>query len=353
MTRHLMTLGRARFLLGPLAVLAVLALLAGRSSSALAQAADPLPSWADGTTKQAILAFVARTTRPGEGFALPSARIAVFDDDGTLWPEQPMSLQLAFAIDRVKAMAPQNPEWRTREPFRSLLQFPLVPRDNLEALLEGLLAGGGKALAEVVAASHAGMTTEEFALAARDWLATARHPRFHRPWAELAYQPMIELLAHLRANGYRTYVVSAGGVELLRVFAERVYGVPPEQVVGGTTNTRFEISNGEPVLVREHDLGFTGDHGAKPVAIHEFLGRPPVLAFGSSDGDLELLQWTAAGKGPRFVAIVHHTDADREWAYDRASPIGKLDRALDHARAKGWTIVDLKRDWNRVFPGDP
>jgi phosphoserine phosphatase len=304
-------------------------------------AAEDLPSWNDGPAKRAIAAFVGEATRPGgPGFVPPAERIAVFDNDGTLWAEQPLYFQLAFALDRVKALAPRHPEWKEAEPFASLLRGDA----------KGALAGGERAIAEIVMATHAGTTTDEFARAAGDWLATARHPTTGRPYTEMVYQPMLELLSYLRANGFETYIVSGGGVEFMRVWTERVYGIPPQRVVGSTIATRFELREGVPVLVREPKLDFVDDKAGKPVGIHRFIGSRPVLAFGNSDGDLEMLQWTAAGAGPRLAGLLHHTDARREWAYDRESHVGRLDAALDEAGAKGWVVVDMKRDWKRVFP---
>jgi phosphoserine phosphatase len=304
-------------------------------------AADPLPSWNDGPVKQAIVTFVTGAVRNGgPGFIPPAERIAVFDNDGTLWAEQPIYFQLTFVLDRVKALAHQHPDWRTRQPFKGIL----------EGDLRAALAGGEPALGQLLMATHAGMTTAEFDSIVGDWLATARHPRFNQPYTAVIYQPMLELLRYLRASGFRTYIVSGGGVDFMRVWTERVYGVPPEQVVGSYIATRFEMRDGGPVLVREPKLDFIDDKAGKPVGIHRFIGRRPALAFGNSDGDLQMLQWTAAGGGPRFIGLVHHTDAEREWAYDRESHIGRLDRALDEATAKGWTVVDMKRDWNVMFP---
>ena len=306
-----------------------------------ARAGDPLPSWNDSAAKQALLRFVAETTREGSAsFVPPPERIAAFDNDGTLWAEQPIYFQAAFAFDRVKQLAPQHPEWKQAEPFRSLLAGD--PK--------AALAGGERAIVEIVMATHAGTTTDEFAASVSDWLARARHPRFQRPYAELVYQPMLELLAHLRASGFKTYIVSGGGVEFMRVWTERVYGIPPEQVVGSTIATEFRLGpDGVPRLVRLPKIDFVDDKAGKPVGIHKFIGRRPVLAFGNSDGDQQMLEWTAAGSGARFLGIVHHTDAEREWAYDRKSPVGQLDQALDEATAKGWTVVDMRRDWQRVF----
>jgi len=305
-----------------------------------AQAADALPSWNDGRTKQSIMDFVQRvTTKGGKDFVPPAERIAVFDNDGTLWAEQPMYFQLVFALDRVKALAPKRPEWKDKEPFASLLKGDL----------KGALAGGERAMLEIVMATHAGMTTEEFEKIVRDWLGTAKHPKTGRRYNEMIYQPMVELLRYLRANGFKTYIVSGGGVEFMRPWVGRAYGIPPEQVIGSTIKTKFEIRDGKPVIMRLPELDFIDDKDGKPVAINKFIGRRSILAFGNSDGDLQMLQWTAAGSGARFMGIVHHTDADREWAYDRKSHIGQLDKALDEANAKGWTVVNMKNDWKVIF----
>lgn len=317
------------------ALVSVLAL-----ATSLAQAADPLPSWNDGKAKQAIVTFVKSATAKGSpGFVPPAERIATFDNDGTLWAEQPMYFQLAFALDRVKALAPQHPEWQDREPFASLLKGDV----------KGALAGGEKALVEIIMATHAGMTTEEFEKIVRNWLASAKHPKTGRRYNEMIYQPMVELLRYLRANGFKTYIVSGGGVEFMRPWVEKAYGIPPEQVVGSTIKTKFEMRDGKPVIIRLAEIDFIDDKEGKPVAINKFIGRRPVFAFGNSDGDHEMLLWTAAGRGARFMGIVHHTDAEREWSYDRTSSIGKLDKALDNAKAKGWTVMDMKKDWKRIF----
>jgi phosphoglycolate phosphatase-like HAD superfamily hydrolase len=306
-------------------------------------AADPLPSWNEGKTKQAIIEFVTKVTKAGSpDFVPPAERIATFDNDGTLWAEQPIYVQLAFALDRVKVLAVQHPEWKDKEPFASLLKGDL----------KSALAGGEPALVQVVIATHVGMTTDEFDEAVRQWLASAKHPKTGRPYSEMAYQPMLEVLAHLRANGFKTFIVSGGGVDFMRVFSERVYGIPPEQVVGSTGKVKFELRDGKPVLVKLPEVQFVDDNVGKPVGIHQFIGRRPLMAFGNSDGDLQMLQWTAAGNGARFCLYVHHTDAEREWAYDRTSHIGKLDKGLDEATAKGWTVVDMKKDWKRVFAFD-
>jgi phosphoglycolate phosphatase-like HAD superfamily hydrolase len=307
--------------------------------------ADPLPSWNGGPAKTAIVEFVeAVTTEGGVDYVPPDARIATFDNDGTLWAEQPIYFQFAFALDRIKALAPQHPEWQDTQPFKAVL----------EGDPKALAASGEEGLLEIIAATHAGMTTDEFSAIVADWLATARHPRFDRPYTELVYQPMLELLAYLRESGFKTFIVSGGGVEFMRVFAERVYGIPPEQVVGSSGVVKFEMGpDGKPVLMKEAKVEFVDDGPGKPVGINHFIGRRPIMAFGNSDGDLQMLQWTTAGDGPRFGLIVHHTDAEREWAYDRESHIGKLDKALDQADAAGWTVVDMKNDWKTVFADTP
>jgi phosphoglycolate phosphatase-like HAD superfamily hydrolase len=304
-------------------------------------AADALPSWNEGATKAAIVEFVAKvTTKGGKDYVAPARRIATFDNDGTLWAEQPLYFQFLFAFDRIKALAPQHPEWRDKEPYASLLRGDV----------KSALAGGEHALLEIVHASHAGMTTEEFERIVAGWLRSARHPKFKRPFTDLVYQPMLELLRYLRANGFKTYIVSGGGVEFMRVFAEQAYGIPPEQVIGSSGKQKFELRDGKPVLVKLPALDFLDDKEGKPVNIQKIIGRRPRAAFGNSDGDLAMLQWTCAGPGARFCLYVHHTDGEREWAYDRASSIGRLDRGLDEARAKGWTVADMKRDWKVIFP---
>jgi hypothetical protein len=306
-----------------------------------ARAADPLPSWRDRAARQTILRFVEEvTTAGGPRYVPPAERIAVFDNDGTLWSEKPLYFQLAFALDRIKALAPQHPEWKQKEPFASLLKGDV----------EAALAGGEHALLEIVMATHAGMTTEEFEQTVESWLATARHGRTGRPYTEMVFQPMLELLAYLRANGFKTFIVSGGGIEFMRPWTEKVYGVPPEQVVGSSITTQLQQRDGEPVLMRLPEMDFIDDKAGKPVGIHKFIGRRPIAAFGNSDGDLQMLQWTAAGKGPRLMVIVHHTDAKREWAYDRGSSVGRLDKALDEAKARGWTLVDMMRDWKVIYP---
>ncbi len=308
---------------------------------AAAPPADPLPSWHDTAPKKALLDFVARVTREGSPDFVPQAeRVAVFDNDGTLWCEQPMYVQLAFALDRVKALAPKHPAWKTTPPFRAVL----------DGDLKALAAGGHKGLVELVLATHTGMTVDEFEATVRDWLATAKHPRFKRPYTECVYQPMLELLAHLRANGFKTFIVSGGTVEFMRPFTAAVYGVPPEQIVGSTFKTKYEVRGGKPAVVIEPALDFLDDGPGKPVAIAKFIGRRPVMAFGNSDGDFQMLEYTTAGPGPRFGLLVHHTDAEHEYAYDRASPFGRLDKALDAAPKRGWVVADMKDDWKAVFP---
>jgi hypothetical protein len=304
-------------------------------------AADPLPSWNDGPARAAMVGFVERVTKPGGAdFVPPAERIAVFDNDGTLWSEQPMYVQLAFALDRVKALAPQHPDWKEKEPFASVLRGDLA----------GVAASGQKGLVELIMASHAGNTTDEFVAIVDEWLASARHPKLGRPYTECVYQPMLELLAYLRANGFATFIVSGGGIEFVRPWSERVYGVPPEQVVGSSIQTRYELRDGKPAIVRLPAVDFIDDKAGKPVGIHKFIGRRPLLAFVNSDGDFEMLEWTTTGPGPRLGAILHHDDAEREVAYDRASSVGRLERGLDEAPARGWTLVSMKRDWKRVFP---
>jgi phosphoglycolate phosphatase-like HAD superfamily hydrolase len=300
---------------------------------------DPLPSWNEGSTKQSILDFVRTvTTAGGPNFVTPEERIAVFDNDGTLWSEQPFYFQVAFVFDRMKAMAPHHPEWKDNPLYTAVLAGDM----------KTVAAGGVKGLLELATITHAGMTTEEFAKIAADWIASARHPKFNRLYTEVIYEPMLEVLAYLRANGFKPFIVSGGGVDFMRVWADKVYGIPPEQVIGSSIVTKFEMVNGVPVLMRLPQLNFMNDNVGKPVAIDMHIGRRPIAAFGNSDGDLQMLQWTSAGAGARFGLLVHHTDSVREYAYD-VSPLGKLEVALTEAAAKGWTVVDMKNDWKRVF----
>ena len=304
---------------------AVALLLALAFATSIARAADPLPSWNDGPAKKSIVDFVTKVTTEGSPDFVPIAeRIATFDNDGTLWSEQPMYFQAFFVFDRIRQLAPQHPEWKDKEPFASVLKGDVKPA----------LAGGEHALLEMVMATHAGMTTEEFEKVITDWITTAKHPKTGRLFTEMVYQPMLELLAYLRANGFKTFIVSGGGIEFMRPWTERVYGIPPEQFVGSSIKTKYELRDGKPVLVRLPELNFIDDKAGKPVGINQHIGRRPIAAFGNSDGDFQMLEWTTSGKGPRFGLIVHHTDAEREFAYDRESHFGKLDKGLDEAKAK-------------------
>lgn len=302
--------------------------------------ADPLPSWNESLSKKAIVSFVARTTTEGSpGYVVPAKRVATFDNDGCLWAEQPLYFQLIYIVDRIKTLAPQHPEWKDKEPYASIL------KDDVKAAL----AGGKKALLEMAMATHAGITTDEFNQSVRDWLATARHPKTGRAYNEMVYQPMLELLAYLRANGFKTFIVTGGGIDFVRVFAEETYGIPPEQIVGSSIKTSYEIRDEKPVLIKLPELDFIDDKEGKPIGIHSHIGRRPIFAAGNSDGDFQMLEWATAGGGERFGLLVHHDDAEREWAYDRDSHIGKLDRGLDEGPRRGWTIVSMKDDWARVF----
>jgi phosphoserine phosphatase len=309
-------------------------------TTTVARADDPLPSWNDGKAKQSITEFVTKVTKEGSpDFVPPEERIATFDNDGTLWCEKPMPVQLFFVLDRVKALASRHPEWKTKEPFASILK----------ADLKTAAAAGERALLEIVMATHAGMTTAEFEQIVKDWLATAKHPKFKQPYNACVYQPMIELLAYLHANGFKNFIVSGGGIEFMRPWAEIAYGIPPEQVVGSSIKTKYEMRDGKPVLVRLPEINFIDDKAGKPVGINQHIGRRPIAAFGNSDGDLQMLQYTSAGKGARFCLYVHHDDAAREYAYDRADHLAKLDQGLDEAAAKGWTVVSMKNDWKQIF----
>jgi len=302
---------------------------------------DPLPSWNDGAAKEAIVSFVRATTTQGSPrFVPPAERVATFDNDGTLWAEQPLYFQLLFALDRVKALAPQHPEWKTKEPFASLL------KGDVHKALEG----GEKAIAEIVMVTHAGMTTVEFERIVKDWIATAKHPKTGRLYTEMVYQPMLELLAYLRANGFKTFIVSGGGIEFMRPWTERVYGIPPEQVVGSSIKTKYEMRDGKPVLVRLPAIDFIDDKAGKPVGINSHIGRRPIAAFGNSDGDRQMLEWTQGGGGARLMMLVHHDDAAREWAYGPKSKIGTFsDSLMAEARKQGWTVISMKNDWKTIF----
>jgi len=304
---------------------------------------NPLPSWNETAAKKSIIAFVEKVTKEGSPDFVPiERRIATFDNDGTLWVEQPMYVQLAFILDRVRELAPKHPDWKTTQPFKGVL----------EGDMKAVAATGEKGLMQLMAATHSGMTPEQFQKIVADWLATARHSKFKRPYNECIYQPMVELLSYLRANGFKTYIVSGGGVEFMRPWTEKAYGIPPEQVVGSSIKTKFEMLDGKAVLMRLPEINFIDDKEGKPVGINQFIGRRPIAAFGNSDGDQQMLEWTAAGDGPHLMLLVHHTDADREYAYDRQSSFGKLDKALDEANTNGWIVVDMKSDWNRIFTFD-
>lgn len=310
----------------------------------IVSAADQLPSWNKGPTKEAILSFVTQVTKKGgPDYVPPGERIAVFDNDGTLWSEQPMYVQLAFALDRVRQLAPQHPEWKITPPFKAVLEGDLT----------ALQAAGSQGQVELIMASHAGMTTEAFEGIVRDWLSTARHPKYHRPYTELVYQPMLEVLGYLRANGFKTYIVSGGGVEFMRPWVEKVYGIPPEQVIGSRIKLKYSTESGQPEFIRLAEMDFINDQAGKPVSIHQLIGRRPIAAFGNSDGDFEMLEWTTAGPHPRLGVIIHHDDAERESAYDRQSPFGKLNRGLDEAPKRGWVLVSQQKDWKTVFPAPP
>ncbi|HVT88251.1 MAG TPA: HAD family hydrolase [Tepidisphaeraceae bacterium] len=310
------------------------------ASTAWAQT-DALPSWNDGPSKKAITEFVAKVTREGSpDFVKPDERIAVFDNDGTLWCEQPMYFQFMFAMDRIKAMANVHPEWHDVEPYKSVINGDM----------KGLAASGEKGLLQIVAATHAGMTTDEYARLVREWIDTARHPKYNRSYTLCVYQPMLEVLRYLREKGFKTFIVSGGGVEFMRVFAEETYGIPPEQVVGSSGEVRYELREGTPFLVKEPKVEFVDDGPGKSIGINRFIGRRPVMAFGNSDGDLQMLLWTTTSPGPRFGLLIHHTDSEREFAYDRQTSIGRLDKALDEVPRRGWIVVDMKTDWKTVFP---
>jgi len=300
-----------------------------------------LPSWNEGTVKTAILDFIKETTdKNNSNYIFPEERIAVFDNDGTLWAEQPIYFQLQFALDRINSMAPEHPEWEYTQPFKSVLEGDMAT----------VLASGMHGLLEIVMASHAGMTTSEFEQIVKDWINSARHPKTNKLYKEMVYKPMLELLVYLRANGFKTYIVSGGGIEFMRPWTEEVYGIPPEQVIGSSIKVRYKMRGDNPILVRLPEIDFNDDKEGKPIGIHKFIGKRPVLAFGNSDGDHQMLQWTDANTKKSLKALIHHTDRVREWAYDRASSIGHLDKALDEAIEKNWLIVDMKEDWGKIYP---
>lgn len=304
-------------------------------------AADPLPSWNDTPTKQAIIAFVEKVTKEGSPDFVPiEERVATFDNDGTLWSEKPLYFQLVFALDRVKAVVEKNPELKDKEPYKSVLAGET----------SNLIKAGEKAFDDMIMKTHAGMSTEEFAILVEKWLKTAKHPRFNRPYTDLIYQPMLELLAYLRAKGFKTFVVSGGGIEFMRVWTRKAYGIPPWQIVGSSNRIKYELRDGEPILMRLPEINFIDDGPGKPVGIETYIGKRPIMAFGNSDGDYEMLRYAMAGKGPRLGLIVHHTDAVREWAYDRDSDVGRLVRGLDDAHKYGWLIMDMKKDWKVIYP---
>lgn len=316
----------------------VFVLLAG---TAMARAADPLPSWNDGPTKEAIVGFVEKVTKAGSPDFVPEKqRIATFDNDGNLWAEQPVYFQLIYALDQVKKMAPQHPEWKTEEPFASVLKGDT----------KKVIASGKEGLMKILAATHANMTAEEFQSNVASWLKTARHPKSNRPYNEMIYQPMLELLKYLRANGFKTFIVSGGGVDFMRVFADQTYGIPPDQVVGSSLKAKYEVRDGKPVIIKLPEINLVDDKEGKPVGIHQYIGQRPIFASGNSDGDYQMLEFTTAGEGPRFGLLLHHTDGKREWAYDRDSHIGQLNKGLDDAGKKGWTVIDMQNDWKVVFP---
>lgn len=317
------------------------AIICALALSTVSALCSPLASWNDGAAKSAVESFVQRVTDPGsKDFVPPEQRVAVFDNDGTLWVEQPMYTQLAFALARIKELAPQHPEWQSNP----------VLKAAIDGDMKTLAASGEKGLLELVMATHAGMSPGEFQAIVTDWLAKAEHPRFRKKYTELVYQPMLELLSYLRENGFTTYIVSGGGIEFMRPWSDEVYGVLPAQVIGSSIKTRFEMVDGKPTLVRLPEVNFVDDGTGKPVGINQHVGQRPIAAFGNSDGDLQMLQWTTAGEGPRLGMIVHHTDAEREYAYDRASAFGRLDKAMDMAPAEGWVLIDMKNDWKTIFP---
>jgi len=324
-------------------VFTVILFVALTGCSTVTKKIDPLPSWNEGAAKTNIIKFVQTVAdKSSPDYVPPAERIATFDNDGTLWTEKPVYFQLLFAIDRAKQLAAQHPEWEIAQPLKAVL----------ENGLQALPALDEKSLIQLLMATHADTTTEEFSQIVKDWLATAKHPKFNRPYTELVFQPMLELLAYLRANEFKTFIVSGGGIEFMRPWVEEVYGIPPEQVIGSSIKTKLEVRDGKPVLLRLPEINFIDDKAGKPVGINQHIGRRPIAAFGNSDGDLQMLQWTAAGENKRFMLLVHHTDGLREYAYDKESHVGKLDKALDEALIKDWTVVDMKKDWKVIYPKD-
>jgi phosphoglycolate phosphatase-like HAD superfamily hydrolase len=308
---------------------------------AFAARADDLSSWNDGAAKRSIVDFVsAISTEGGAGYVAPDERVAVFDNDGTLWGEQPMYVQLAFMLDRIKALAPEHPEWKDTEPFKSVLAGDVA----------GVAASGEKGLVELFGATHAGMTSDEFTKIASDWIETAKHPKSGKPYTGMVYQPMLELISYLKANGFQVFIVSGGGIEFMRPWTERVYGIPPQNVVGSSIKSKYDVKDGKPEIVRLPEVDFVDDGPGKPVGIYTHIGRRPIAAFGNSDGDFQMLEWTTSRSGRSFGLIVHHDDADREYAYDRESHIGKLDKGLSEGPKRGWTIVSMKNDWKQIYP---
>ena len=335
-TRHRVQSRLQSFVFGCVAIFAM-------CLSSVSYADNPLESWNDGAAKAAILEFVgAVTEKGGKDYVEPAERIATFDNDGTLWLEYPMYTQALFAFDRIRTLAPQHPEWKTTQPFKAVL----------EGDMKTVGASGMKGLMEIIMATHSGMTADEFEKTVLDWLAATKQARFNRPYTELIYQPQLELMAYLRANGFKTFIVSGGGIAFMRPFTEKAYGIPPEQVVGSSVVAEFQLKDGQPVLVRQPKIDFINDKAGKPVGIYQHIGRRPILAFGNSDSDMQMVEYTMAGEGRRLGLFVHHTDADREFAYDRKSHVGALDKALDQADANGWVIVDMKKDWKTVFPAN-
>ncbi|MCO1334763.1 haloacid dehalogenase-like hydrolase [Microbulbifer sp. OS29] len=313
----------------------------GLATSWVTDAASPLPSWRDDGAKARIVEFVKQVTREGsDSFVPPGERIAVFDNDGTLWSEKPMYFQMLYTADQVKRLFPEHPEWKTQQPFASILNGNLL----------SLLAQGSPGLEKMLTATHAGMSTDEFQRSVAHWIASAKNPVTGMFYRKMVFQPMLELLVYLRANGFKTYIVSGGGVDFLRVFSSSLYGIPPEQVIGSRLKARYKSRDGHPAIVKTDELAFLTDKQGKPLAINEFIGRRPVFAAGNSDGDLQMLEWTTSAAGPRFGMLIHHTDASREWAYDKKSDVGRLDKALKAAKPNGWLVVDMANDWRQVYP---